>query len=233
MVLYESVILVLTFLFLNLPVFYSLYIHIFWRYNIFARLSIFIAYWTAAFYTYEFIPFIGVLALLLVVHCREEKQVMIRDINIWHFSFRDFFLTVIGAVVFKALINQLNILYVNIISAYSELQLEPQEIVQEFATDDFFYKLMLFLMVVIMAPFVEEYVFRYFLYDRLLLPRMPVFAAAVISSAFFTLLHFNMSGVPTFFGLGLFCTYMYERKGYYGAVVAHIVSNLATAVLLM
>lgn len=233
MVLYESVILVLTFLFLNLPVFYSLYMYIFRRYNIFARLSVFIAYWTAAFYTYELVPFIGVLVLLFLVHSREENEFMIRDINIWHFSFRDFFLTVIGTAVFKVAINQLNILYVNIVSAYSKLQLEPQEIVQEFATDDLYYKLMLFFMVVVLAPFVEEYAFRYFLYDRLLLPRMPVFAAAAISSALFTLLHFNMSGVPTFFGLGLFCTYMYERKGYYGAVVAHIVSNLATAALLM
>lgn len=233
MVFYESVIVVLTFLFLNLPVFYSLYMNIFRRYNIFARLSIIIAYWTTAFYTYELIPFIGVIVLLLLVHSREENNGIIRDINTWHFSFRDFFFTVISAVVFKAVINQLNMLYVNIISTYWGLRLEPQEIVQEFATNDFYYKLMLFLMVVVLAPFVEEYAFRYFLYDRLLLPRMPILAAAVISSALFTLLHFNMSGVPTFFGLGLFCTFMYERKGYYGAVVAHIVSNLATAALLM
>jgi membrane protease YdiL (CAAX protease family) len=201
--------------------------------NIFIKLVISVFYWTTAFLLHEFVPFIGVLILLFKVHGREEDENRIRDINIWHLGFREALLAAGGALVFKVVISLLNKLYVEILSVYSELQIEPQEIVKEFEAGELNYKLLLFLMVVVLAPFVEEYIFRYFIYDRLLLPRMPVLAAAIISSALFTLLHLNISGIPTFFGLGLYCTYMYEKRGFYGAVIAHVVSNLATAVLLM
>lgn len=230
---FESVILVFTFLLLNIPIFISLYKYIFKEYNIFIKFSIGIFYWTFAFVTHELVPFIGVILLLFRVHGKEEQDNQIRDINIWHLGFRDALFAAGGALVFKVVISLLNKLYVDILSSYSGLQIEPQEIVGEFAVEDLYYKLLLFCMVVIFAPFVEEYIFRYYIYDRLLLPRMPGLAAAVISSALFTLLHLNISGIPTFLGLGLYCTYMYEKKGFYGAVITHVVSNLVTAVLLM
>ncbi len=231
--LYESFILIFTFLLLNVPVFFSLYKYVFRNMNIFAKLAIGILYWAFAFTSHEMVPFAGVLILLLRVHAWEENDYRIRDTDIWHLGFRDSIFVAAGALVFKVGISLVNKLYVDILSSYSGLQIEPQEIVKEFSSEDMVYKLLLFIMVVICAPFVEEYIFRYFLYDRLLLPRMPGLAAALISSALFTLLHLNISGIPTFFGLGLYCTYMYERKGFYGAVITHVVSNLVTAVLLM
>jgi membrane protease YdiL (CAAX protease family) len=201
--------------------------------NIFAKLAIGIFYWTFAFVSHELVPFTGIIILLLRIHIWEENDYQIRDIDIWRLGFRDSIFVAGSALVFKIMISLVNKLYVDILSAYSGLQIEPQEIVKEFSSEDMLYKLLLFFMVVICAPFVEEYIFRYFLYDRLLLPRMPGLAAAIISSALFTLLHLNISGIPTFFGLGLYCTYVYERKGFYGAVITHMVSNLVTAVLLM
>jgi membrane protease YdiL (CAAX protease family) len=124
-------------------------------------------------------------------------------------------------------------LYVNMLDLFFGMEAKPQEIVEEFAAGGQFYKIMLFALVVILAPFVEEYIFRYYIYDMLLLPRMPALTAAIISSALFTLLHLNVSGIPTFFGLGLYCTFIYEKKGYYGAVITHVVSNLATVVFLL
>jgi membrane protease YdiL (CAAX protease family) len=113
------------------------------------------------------------------------------------------------------------------------MQVEPQEIVKEFAVEEMYYKMLLFALVVVLAPFVEEYIFRYYIYDKLLLSRMPSLAAAIISSALFTMLHLNISGIPTFLGLGLYCTFVYERKGFYGAVITHMVSNLVTAAFLV
>jgi len=91
----------------------------------------------------------------------------------------------------------------------------------------------LFFVIVIFAPIVEEYVFRYYLYDKLFLARMPRVFAACLSAAIFTIAHYNLSGIPSFFGLALFCTRMYEKKGYFAAVTAHMVFNLGTVVLLM
>ncbi|HYE84413.1 MAG TPA: CPBP family intramembrane glutamic endopeptidase [Clostridia bacterium] len=233
MVVYESFILIFTFLLLNIPVFISLYKFVFKELNIYAKLAICVFYWVSAFITHELAPFIGVLILLSRVHGKEDNDIEIRDINIWKIKFKDAVNIAGAALVFKLVISQLNRIYVDILSIYFGLQVEPQEIVKEFAVEELYYKMLLFALVVILAPFVEEYIFRYYIYDKLLLPRMPSLAAAVISSALFTLLHLNISGIPTFFGLGLYCTLMYEKKGFYGAVITHVVSNLATAVLLM
>ena len=233
MVLYESFILIFTFLLLNIPIFISLYKYVFKELNIFAKLAIGILYWTLAFLTHELVPFIGVLILVFLVHGKEEGEIQTRDINIWHLGFPDAMFVAGAALVFKIVISQLNRLYINILDMYTVMKVEPQEIVQEFAVGDIYYKILLFVLVVVLAPFVEEYIFRYYIYDKLLLPRMPNLAAAIISSALFTLLHLNISGIPTFLGLGLYCTFMYEKKGFYGAVITHVVSNLVTAVFLI
>lgn len=233
MLLYETFILLLTFLLLNIPIFISLYRYIFKDLNPFAKLAASILYWLLAFLANELAPFIGVIILIFGVHVKEEVEAQIRDIDIWHIGFRDMTFVAFSAVVFKIVISQLNIIYVNILDRYFGLEVIPQEIVEEFATGEVFYKILLFALVVILAPFVEEYIFRYYIYDRLLLPRMPAVAAAIISSALFTLLHLNVSGIPTFFGLGLYCTFIYEKKGFYGAVITHVVSNLITTILLI
>lgn len=233
MILYEAFILLLTFLLLNVPIFLSLYQYVFYNLNPFAKLAIGIFYWCFAFLTQELVPFIGVVILLFKVHGKAEDEMQARDINIWSISLRDTFLVAFAALVFKVAISQLNILYVNMLDLFFRMEVKPQEIVEEFAAGDQYYKILLFVLVVILAPFVEEYIFRYYVYDKLLLPRMPAVAAAIISSALFTLLHLNVSGIPTFFGLGLYCAFVYEKKGYYGAVITHIVSNLATTVFLL
>ncbi|MDD4503708.1 MAG: CPBP family intramembrane metalloprotease [Clostridiaceae bacterium] len=233
MVLYESFILIFTFLLLNIPIFVSLYKYVFKDLNPFSKLSIGVFYWSSAFLTNELVPFIGVLILLFRVHGKAENEMQTRDINIWSIGFWDIALVTGAALIFKAVINQLNKLYVNILGMYFGMEVKPQEIIGEFEVGELYYKVLLFVLVVVLAPFVEEYIFRYYIYDKLLLPRMPSAVAAIISTALFTLLHLNVSGIPTFFGLGLYCTFIYEKKGFYGAVITHLVSNLVTAAFLI
>lgn len=231
--LYEAFIIIFTFLLLNFPIFISLYEYLFKDLNLFAKLAIGVLYWSFAFLAHELVPFIGVLILLYRVHGKAEDEMQTRDINIWSIGPRDIVFVAVGTLVFKLIINQINKLYVNILNIYVNMEVKPQEIVEEFATGEMYYKVLLFILVVVLAPFVEEYIFRYYIYDKLLLPRMPSLVAAIISTALFTLLHFNVSGIPTFFGLGLYCTFIYEKKGFYGAVIAHLVSNFATAIFLV
>ncbi len=233
MVFYEWFILIFTFLFLNVPIFISLYKYIFKGMKPPLKIAAGTVYWLLAYIAHELAPFIGVLILLFRVHSREEDKWQLRDINIWAARYTDIAAVAGISLIFKMIINQVNRLYMHILVSYLGIEANPQEIVGEFAKGDTYYKVLLFFLVVILAPFVEEYIFRYYLYDKILLPRMPHAAAAIISTALFTLLHFNISGIPTFFGLGLFCTYIYEKKGYYGAVTTHVVSNLVTAVFLI
>lgn len=230
---YEAFVIIFTFLLINVPIFISLHDYVFKDLNPVAKIVIGVIYWSAAFLTHELIPFIGVLILLFRVHGKTEDEMQIRDINIWSARARDIVIVAGGTLVFKAVINQINNLYVYILSIYFNMETKPQEIVKEFASGEMHYKVLLFILVVVLAPFVEEYIFRYYIYDKLLLKRMPSVAAAIISAILFTMLHFNISGIPTFFGLGLYCTFIYEKKGFYGAVTAHLVSNLVTATLLI
>jgi uncharacterized protein len=230
---YETFILIFTFLLLNIPIFISLFKYVMKDLNPFAKVTVCVLYWFFAFLTQELMPFIGVLILLFKVHGKEEDEIQMRDINIWSIRYTDIALVAGAALIFKIVISQLNSLYLNIISKYLGMDVKPQEIIEEFVVGELYYKVLLFVLVVVLAPFVEEYIFRYYIYDKLLLPRMPAVVAAIISSALFTLLHFNVSGIPTFLGLGLYCTFMYEKKGFYGAVITHVVSNLATAAFLM
>lgn len=232
MAFYEAFILIFVFLVLNVPIYLSLERYIFKNYNIYLKLFIGLLYWFAAFFTQQLMPFIGVIVLLVKVHSKEEDSGL-RDFNVWVPNPVGLAVTAGLAVVFKLLINRLNDLYVYILSGLLNMETKPQEIVGEFAEGGAYYKAALFILVVVLAPFVEEYIFRYYIYDRLLLPRMPAFAAALISAALFTVLHYNISGIPTFFCLGIFCAFMYEKKGYYGAVTAHMVSNLMTALFLI
>jgi len=230
---YETFILIFTFLLLNIPIFISLYKYVMKDLNPFAKITVCVLYWFFAFLTQELVPFIGVLILIFRVHRKSENETQLRDINIWSIGYIDIAFVAGAALVFKIVISQLNRLYINIIDVYLGISAKPQEIVGEFVDGELYYKVMLFVLVVVLAPFVEEYIFRYYIYDKLLLPRMPAVVAAIISSALFTLLHFNVSGIPTFLGLGLYCTFMYEKKGFYGAVITHVVSNLVTAAFLM
>lgn len=233
MKIYEAFVVILTFLLINVPIFISLNDYVFKDLSSVARLVIGVIYWSAAFLLHELIPFIGVLILLFRFHGKTEDEMQIRDINIWSARVRDIVIVTGGTLVFKAVINQINNLYVYILNVYFNMETKPQEIVNEFASGEMYYKVLLFILVVVLAPFVEEYIFRYYIYDKLLLKRMPSVAAAIISATLFTMLHFNLSGIPTFFGLGLYCTFIYEKKGFYGAVTAHLVSNLITATFLI
>ncbi|MGE5630314.1 MAG: lysostaphin resistance A-like protein [Caulobacteraceae bacterium] len=233
MVYYETFVMLFTFLLINAPVFLALNRYIFGSLNIYKKLIFAVVYWVPALFTQQLMPFLGVIVLLIWHHSKEGNDIGIRDFNPWLTSFRDIAIVAVWAAIFKILISQLNKLYVYALAVFLKYEAVPQDIVGEFNRGELYYKVMLFILVVILAPFVEEYIFRYYIYDKVLLPQMPAAAAALISTLLFTLLHYNISGIPTFFGLGLFCTFMYEKKGYYGAVTTHMVSNLMTAILLI
>lgn len=231
---YESFIYLLTFLLINLPIYMTINRRLLRKAAFYKKALFTAAYWAVAFYAYEVGPFIGVLVLIGLVHRKEETDLnWSRDINVWAFN-PPGLLAVAGlSLLFKAAVGILNEAYGLLLKHALNIVPEPQEIVNDFMQGETYLKFVLLVLAVVMAPVVEEYVFRYFIYDKLLLPRMPALAAAVISSALFTLLHNNIGGIPTFFGLGLFCVYVYERYGFYGALLAHGMSNLITAVLLI
>lgn len=79
---------------------------------------------------------------------------------------------------------------------------------------------------VIFAPIVEEFVFRYLLFQKILKGKSGIYLAAIISSLLFSLVHFNLkASVPIAF-IGLINCYLIEKEGYWYSVFNHMMFNL-------
>jgi len=225
---------IFVFLIVNTPIYLQLYRVFLKDKNPFAIISLTALYWFGAIFTENFIPFIAVSLLLYFYHLiRDEDESYMRDINVWKFDASSILNVTVMTLIVKTLLTVVNAIYISILSHFINGEVQPQEVVTDFYESGFLIRFILFFVIVIFAPFVEEYVFRYFLYDKVFLPRMPRGFAAALSAAIFTIAHYNLSGIPTFFGLALFCIRMYEKKGYFAAVTAHMAFNLSTIILLI
>ncbi|MCQ1528775.1 CPBP family intramembrane glutamic endopeptidase [Lutispora saccharofermentans] len=244
------IVFIFVFLIVNTPIYLQLYRVFLINKKPITIISLTVLYWFGAIFTENFIPFIVVILLLYRYHlhkvncsegAREDAlghkvdngESYMRDIDVWRFDRHSVLNVTIATLVAKVLVTIINAIYINMLSLIVKTEIQPQEVVTDFYESGFWPRFVLFFVIVIFAPFVEEYVFRYFLYDKLFLPRMPRGFAAVLSAVIFTTAHYNLSGIPSFFGLALFCTYMYEKRGYFAAVTAHMAFNLSTVILLV
>lgn len=225
---------IFVFLIVNTPIYLQLYRVFLKDKKPFAIIILTILYWFGAIITENLIPFIAVLLLLYRYHLiGDEGENYIRDINVWRFEKSSILNVAVMTLIVKTLLTIVNAIYISILDYFIKGEVQPQEIVTDFYESRLWIKFILFFVIVIFAPFVEEYVFRYFLYDKIFLPRMPRAFAAFLSAVIFTIAHYNLSGIPSFFGLALFCTRMYEKKGYFAAVTVHMTFNLSTVVMLL
>lgn len=229
------IVFIFVFLIVNTPIYLQLYRVFLINKKPITIISLTALYWFGAIFTENFIPFIVVILLLYRYHLHkvDDGESYMRDIDVWRFDRHSVLNVTIATLVAKVLVTIINAIYINMLSLIVKTEIQPQEVVTDFYESGFWPRFVLFFVIVIFAPFVEEYVFRYFLYDKLFLPRMPRGFAAFLSAIIFTTAHYNLSGIPSFFGLALFCTYMYEKRGYFAAVTAHMVFNLSTVILLV
>jgi membrane protease YdiL (CAAX protease family) len=112
--------------------------------------------------------------------------------------------------------------------------LKPQEAVELFAkSDDLLVKVLMGVAAVVVAPLVEETVFRGFVYGVVKRYSEPVFAA-LVSACLFMLAHFHLgSGLPLFV-LAIGFTVAYELTGsLLVPMVMHAAFNALTLVLLL
>lgn len=211
---------------LNTPVYLELYKHALKNKPIWLTILISIAFWGIAVATQTLAAFMAILYLYFWHYRHIRNDEYLDDVDVWHISKGDAARAAVLTLAARAAILAVHMIYIIILVKLVNYNIKLQDIVNYYAEAQVVWKIILALEIVIVAPIVEEFAFRYFLYDKILAPRMPFAVAAVISAALFTTVHFNVAGVPTFFGLGLFCTYLYQKKGYWAAVIAHGVSNL-------
>jgi uncharacterized protein len=211
---------------LNIPVYLELYKHALKNKTNWLKITITIVCWSIAITTQTIAALAGILYLYFSYYRKMREDENSIDVNIWHINRLDAVKALVAVVLARIGIAFIHLIYIIILVKLVKYNIKVQDIIDYYLEAKLLFKLVLALEIVIVAPIVEEYVFRYFLYGKILAPRMPLLIAALFSSALFTIVHFNISGVPTFFGLGLLCAYLFQKKGYWAAVIAHGASNL-------
>lgn len=86
---------------------------------------------------------------------------------------------------------------------------------------------------VIFAPILEEFVFRWLFFEKIFKKRIGFIWGAVISSIMFGIAHFNLESFFVITILGLINCYLIEKKGYWYAVVNHAFFNSITVCMIL
>lgn len=87
--------------------------------------------------------------------------------------------------------------------------------------------------IVVFAPVLEEFVFRWILFQRTFRPRVGVYFASILSSLIFAFIHFNLTAFPLLVWIGLYNCYLINKKGYWYSVFNHFVFNSVTTTILL
>lgn len=75
--------------------------------------------------------------------------------------------------------------------------------------------------IVVFAPVIEEFVFRWFLYNRVLKKYIGIYWGSILSSVIFALVHFNLKSFAIIMTMGLINCWLINNKGYWYAVFNH------------
>jgi membrane protease YdiL (CAAX protease family) len=177
-------------------------------------------------YTQTVIPFIIVLITISIIRRRQERE----ELTYYLRSIRG--RTV--KIVWYSLIFKVGTLFITMYFI-SELQklgikIEEQEISNELMRADWTTTVLLSILAAVIAPVLEEFVFRHIFYRGFSKKIGPVLAA-IVSSLMFTALHFNIASSAAIFAVGLFNCYLYEREGYRAAVVSHFIFNFTSLLM--
>jgi uncharacterized protein len=203
--------------------------------NRFLIFSITVFYLILAIYTQNLMPFI--LVLLNIRFIRKADNGLLTDGHRnyvgmseeyvkYNFDIRSFkllkaikyaFITYGAAIVVNIIVNILITLY--------KLDLKEQEIVSQLYNGTLGQLLYMIPIMLIFAPVVEEFIFRWLLFEKVFKPRVGIFIAAVVSSLMFSLVHFNIRVFPILLIISFSNCYFIHKKGFWYAVFNHFVFN--------
>ncbi|MBV4424538.1 CPBP family intramembrane glutamic endopeptidase [Clostridium tyrobutyricum] len=184
-----------------------------------------ILYIGISIYTQNIVPFIFVIINILCMRFTDDFcKFNIKRFNILN-GFR------------LALISYLVVILISIFQQAVEnslkLNLHKQEIVTNMANMPLNKLVFMVPIVVIFAPVLEEFMFRWIFFEKIFKNRLGVLGAAILSSLMFSFIHFSLSVFFVIFWIGLYNCYLIHKKGYWYAVFNHAVFNSVTMLVLI
>lgn len=190
---------------------------------------IFILYMAATVFFQNLAPFIVVMIILYFNRkygYDSEESYYLRPMGKTRFEI------FLYSIVFSVIIRLVNVIYVLAVQELFKFQPKPQEVLDLFMKGSWLYVIILVFMTVIFAPILEEFIFRHIIY-RMLSKKIGLIWAGILSSLLFTLLHYNIAGAVSFFAVGAYNCYLYEKHGYRAAVLNHFVFNFSSTFLIV
>jgi uncharacterized protein len=121
----------------------------------------------------------------------------------------------------------------NIIFSFYKLNTKEQDIVSWMAALPMWKFLIMVPVSVVFAPVLEEFVFRWLLFEKILAPKVNLLIASLASSLIFAIVHFNLRSFPILFCIGIFNCYLIHEKGYWYSVFNHSIFNFVTTLALL
>jgi membrane protease YdiL (CAAX protease family) len=156
------------------------------------------------------------------------------DYNRFKFSIRNF--NLISAIIYTLTSYLITILISAVSTAiFSRINIETkqQEIVTWMTNMPLENFLIMIPIVIIFAPVLEEFVFRWLLFEKVFRPRIGIYLAAILSSVIFAFIHFNLRALPILIWIGLYNCYLINKKGYWYSVFNHFTFNFVTTMILL
>lgn len=114
-----------------------------------------------------------------------------------------------------------------------KIDLKQQQIITELMNVPLNKFIFMVPMMVIFAPILEEYIFRWLLFEEIISKRIGIISGAIVSSMIFALVHFNIRSFIIIFALGLINCYLIEKKGFWYAVFNHSIFNSITVIAML
>lgn len=196
------------------------------RIPVILRFALFLLYLGITSATSEFLPFVlAMIAMGIAYQKREQGYTYLKPIQ---GKWGEIVLISLG---FKFGITIANYWFALLLKSVG-IKLTAQQISTEFMKSGWGMVILLSILAVFIAPFVEEYIFRHLMY-RTWSDKIGKVWACIASSILFSLLHFNFVGTISFFGVAVMNCFLYEKYGYRAAVFNHFVFNSLSTILLI
>jgi len=159
-----------------------------------------------------------------VVNDYEKYKFSLKEFNFYKaikYFLISYFVFIIVMVLFQNIFSKLNI------------DLQQQEVVEETMKGTWPIFLMQIPTIVIFAPVVEEFIFRWYLFEKIFKKRIGIISSAIVTSIIFSLVHFNIRAFPVLLTLALINCYFIHKKGYWYAVFNHLGFNAVTIIVMI
>ncbi|KHO32650.1 CPBP family intramembrane glutamic endopeptidase [Clostridium tetani] len=195
----------------------------------FILLLISVVYLVGSLFTQNLLPFI--FTIINIIYMKREDNY---DYRFYKFNFKNFNLfKAIGFSVFSYVVTILvAIIALNIFSSY-EIPIKDQEIVEIMSKVPLEKFIFMMPITMIFAPVVEEYIFRWVIFEKVLKGSMGIFISTLLSSIIFALIHFNIKSFPAILWIGIFNCFLIHKKGYWYAVFNHSFFNSVSTITIL